>query len=381
MNTSAIQKILLTLLAGCIVSVSTGVASAQILKDDFESGTDNEVLPTNAPPWRINDSANAANGLTARYRSVNDPFPSGNRYAYLNDPEAATGVGFRLLSTAADDADGLVNQINDQLTTFSFEFYEPLPDSSTGTNPGLTVGYYYNQVTGTGQRPDLNSGGRIYYSALHNGLLSPGGGSATPVAYEKEKVNTLFMVANDTSTAVENYRDGHTLAAETADVWISLDGAAPIFAFTVPRANTATPERVPGGIGFRAFNNDIEEFLINNVLLVAGASFDRSAFAQVLGDYNGNGTVDAADYVVWRQNPVTLAGDATPASVGPEDYTYWASRFGATTNPPGSALGQAASVPEASCCALIFGATIIGSLGRQPRRIARIRVWAADDVA
>ena len=52
----------------------------------------------------------------------------------------------------------------------------------------------------------------------------------------------------------------------------------------------------------------------------------------MLGDYNGNGTVDAADYVLWRDNPATLSNDSTPASVGPEDYTYWKSRFGATTN-------------------------------------------------
>ena len=43
------------------------------------------------------------------------------------------------------------------------------------------------------------------------------------------------------------------------------------------------------------------------------------------GDYNQDGTVDAADYVVWRKNlgsSTSLANDDTPG-VGPDDYTRW----------------------------------------------------------
>jgi hypothetical protein len=48
----------------------------------------------------------------------------------------------------------------------------------------------------------------------------------------------------------------------------------------------------------------------------------------VLGDYNGNGAVDAADYVLWRdggslQNEVETIGTTTP-----EDYDAWRARFG-----------------------------------------------------
>ena len=41
------------------------------------------------------------------------------------------------------------------------------------------------------------------------------------------------------------------------------------------------------------------------------------------GDYNVNGRVDAADYTVWRnsgQGPGILANDATPGTIGVEDY-------------------------------------------------------------
>jgi hypothetical protein len=73
------------------------------------------------------------------------------------------------------------------------------------------------------------------------------------------------------------------------------------------------------------------------------------ATADVPGDYNDNGSVDAADYVVWRnggplQNEVP---GVTPGEVTGEDYTAWRARFGNGTPAPalGSALATGA-VPE-----------------------------------
>ena len=79
--------------------------------------------------------------------------------------------------------------------------------------------------------------------------------------------------------------------------------------------------------------------------------------AGVPGDYNNNGTVDAADYVVWRKNnntATTLPNDSTPGT-SPADYTVWRSHFG---QPPGSGSGAIANaaVPEpATFLLLMFG--------------------------
>ena len=71
----------------------------------------------------------------------------------------------------------------------------------------------------------------------------------------------------------------------------------------------------------------------------------------VPGDYNGNGLVDAADYVLWR-NGGPLQHDFSPG-VQASDYDFWRSRFGATTNPgSGSSLG-AATVPEPTSLVLL----------------------------
>lgn len=63
------------------------------------------------------------------------------------------------------------------------------------------------------------------------------------------------------------------------------------------------------------------------------------------GDYNADGSVDAADYVVWRAKLGTdfdMPNDTTPGSVDPEDYDEWRAHFGDTA----SGLGMGAVVPE-----------------------------------
>jgi hypothetical protein len=76
------------------------------------------------------------------------------------------------------------------------------------------------------------------------------------------------------------------------------------------------------------------------------------------GDYNNNGRVDAADYVVWRnqngQNvPAGTGADGSGnGAVGPEDYTFWRTRFGQTV---GSASGLTTNaVPEPTTAAMVF---------------------------
>lgn len=65
------------------------------------------------------------------------------------------------------------------------------------------------------------------------------------------------------------------------------------------------------------------------------------------GDYNGNGAIDAADYVVWRDtlNQSVAAGQGADGSangkVDAADYDFWRARFGTTP----AATGVAA-VPE-----------------------------------
>jgi hypothetical protein len=72
---------------------------------------------------------------------------------------------------------------------------------------------------------------------------------------------------------------------------------------------------------------------------------------EVPGDYNGSGTVDAADYVRWRDGgPLENEGDA-PGTVNQADYDFWRARFGATAG--GGAGVEIAAVPEPTTGGLV----------------------------
>jgi hypothetical protein len=76
----------------------------------------------------------------------------------------------------------------------------------------------------------------------------------------------------------------------------------------------------------------------------------QSATAGVAGDYNHNGVVDSADYVVWRNQNNTNVTAGTGADgdgngvVNSNDYDFWRARFGKTASASG--LSESAGVPE-----------------------------------
>lgn len=85
----------------------------------------------------------------------------------------------------------------------------------------------------------------------------------------------------------------------------------------------------------------------------------------VPGDYNGNGTVDAADYVLWRNGGPLQNEVDNPGTVDSNDYSAWRARFGNTSG-SGAGLGQGTAVPEPTTLALV--AIISGSLAIKSRR-------------
>lgn len=82
------------------------------------------------------------------------------------------------------------------------------------------------------------------------------------------------------------------------------------------------------------------------------ALFDNlKVFAEadtLVGDYNNDGLVNAADYTVWRDGGPLQNETASVGTVDSEDYDAWAANYGATS----SSLTSAA-VPEPSACFLV----------------------------
>jgi hypothetical protein len=117
------------------------------------------------------------------------------------------------------------------------------------------------------------------------------------------------------------------------------------------------------------------DFIIDNIRAIG-------ATTPVPGDYNRNGTVDAADYVVWRKmlNQMVTPGsgaDGTGPAGEPDgvvttlDYDFWRSQFGGLSLAPGSGMGMVA-VPEPGAWAAVLG-FILAVLGGLRRRVAQER--------
>lgn len=96
----------------------------------------------------------------------------------------------------------------------------------------------------------------------------------------------------------------------------------------------------------------------------AGPAFVSDGFAEatdlsgltLAGDFNLDGSVDAIDYAVWRDNPVALSVDA---------YASWANNFGATFPV------APATIPEPAGVVAAMAFCTLASLGGRPRRSAK----------
>jgi arabinogalactan endo-1,4-beta-galactosidase len=85
----------------------------------------------------------------------------------------------------------------------------------------------------------------------------------------------------------------------------------------------------------------------NGNLLPAASAFEQFIAPILPGDYNRDGTVDAADYIVWRkslgQTGQDLAADGDQSGeVDLVDYDFWRTHFGQTA----ATLSTTRSVPE-----------------------------------
>jgi hypothetical protein len=95
------------------------------------------------------------------------------------------------------------------------------------------------------------------------------------------------------------------------------------------------------------------EDAVGNLYIVAygnGSVFKINTTQLLDGDYNADGTVDAADYVVWRKGNIAADGNHN-GRVDAGDYTVWRNNFGHTVHTTSPEAG--AAVPESTALTLV----------------------------
>jgi hypothetical protein len=290
--------------------------------------------------------------------------------ARVGDTLAAIGSGANARVAAGFGATPVVAGNN------SYTIIDPTASTATAiaiaTNPP-TAGDFRLGLTFTDATHVLGAqGSSIYRYTSFSGSTGTLIASPTipdPPGATADRLLAYTTVAGTPILAVQSVGDAHV------SIYNVTDPATPVFLASgrnVSGLLTANGNG-SGQLAWGATTNN-EDGSTSKLLYAMSTNAGIQAFrftinepvAAVAGDYNGNGTVDAADYVLWRNtlNQVVTAGTGADGdasgTVDAADYGFWRTRFG---NVAGA--GASAAVPEPGMFALVFVSLMVGLSGRR----------------
>jgi hypothetical protein len=221
----------------------------------------------------------------------------------------------------------------------------------------------------------LGGSGSVSGSVTSSGTIAPGDGIGTLTIGTfnsltlSDASSLAFQIGAGANHDLINVGTDVNLPA-TGQVTVNLTNAGGMGAGTIPLIDyTGT---LNGSFSTLALGTQPSGFTYSLINNTANTSIDLQITAApgLPGDYNNNGSVDAADYVLWRNGGPLVNEVADVGTVSPQDYTEWRSRFGNTGS--GSGLGGPA-VPEPTALVLLalgFGGGLarLRSPGRESNR-------------
>ncbi len=179
-------------------------------------------------------------------------------------------------------------------------------------------------VLSIGPRGTLQGNSSVLADVHNGGKVAPG---VSPSFVASDAIGTLTVDGNFTQTSAGSLQV--QLASLTSFDKLAIDGTASLsgrlelsnaLGFTPALGNTFEIITASGGVdGTFTQVTAVGLFPANVVWHVIYAQFAVFVQLGLAGDFNHNGTVDAADYVVWRKTDGTQAG-----------YNTWRANFGRT---------------------------------------------------
>lgn len=288
-----------------------------------------------------------------------------------------SGRGVFRGSSAAPGGTGLNNVGTLAFSGGLTDIYGDVSNTATGTiiAAGASVVTFYDDVVHNGAEIRTNAGSRtVFFGAVtgagpftgggtneFNGDLRPGnspanvafGGNVTigPTAgLDIELAGTTKGTGYDSLTIAGAAELGGHLSVTFLNGFVPADGQS----FNILTAaggvdGTFDAQNLPALSGGLHLDLSYSANAVN--ISVGGIS----------GDYNLDGIVDTADYIVWR-NSQNLAGGALAADgnhnnlIDAGDVTVWRANFGRTA--ASSALAESSAIPEPTTCLLLLAMTL-----------------------
>lgn len=215
--------------------------------------------------------------------------------------------------------------------------------------------------------------------AKSNGILSIKNTTSNPITFNSYRTTSAMNSLNFASwnslsdqniSAVDGPDPGLTPGDGIGETWDEAGGSGDgvlAESFLLGCSTLAPNDFLDLGSAFDASGTHDLTFQyydsVSNAIVTGEFTYPIVA-AGVQGDYNNNGLVDAADYVLWRKGG-PLQNDPSPG-VSASDYTFWRSRFGSNTGSgAGDGLPSPTTIPEPNAWLLLGLATTGLCIGRR----------------
>lgn len=328
--------------------------------------------PVSIPiPNPINLTANSI--ISTTFAGATTPPAPTSEMELSSNSIGGTGGTLTLRNDAASGGANPTNQFEPRFSGNGFDFPRPIEIAAGLNSVTRTTRLNTSNATGTqtfsgiisgpGKYRRMTAGGTTKFTAantfsggtdVEGGTLTIEGTAATAGAGNVAVTGGVLQIASGVANAI----------LDTATLSISGTGKVDLGASInelVAALSLGGMSQLGGtyGSSASAATNKLDQWFTGTGILTI-------PLASLLGDFNSDGKVDAADYAVWRENLGTMTmlpnDNNLGTPIGQPHYDLWLSHFGSMSGSgSGAALGTA--VPEPTSLwlvAAVVGWTVAG---------------------